>query len=248
MSKKIEILGVPVHPGTLSRSREKVLSFLDAGIGSRSIYSINPEIIMAARKNGKLMKILKEGALNLPDGMGVVWAGRLLNHYVPERVAGYDLVCSLLPFCGQRGYRVFLLGGEPGVADEAGEKIKKEYPGLDISGTYHGYFSVEEEDEVCARIKKAKPDLLLVGMGYPRQEQFIHRNCSRIKVPVSMAVGGTIDVLAGRARRAPAWIRKIGLEWLYRIVTLRRWNRFFSLPCFGLLILKEKWRGGIGDA
>ncbi len=244
MGEKVDVLGVPVHPGTLSQARERVFSLLSENQRGNAIFSINPEIIMAAKKDPSFAEILKKGALNLPDGIGVVWASRFLGKKIPERVAGFDLVRAILPECARRGYKVFLLGGKPGVAREAGQRIKDEYPELKVAGTSHGYFSGEETEKIIEELKQATPDVLLVGLGFPRQERFIAEYGETLEIPVSLAVGGTLDGLAGRSRRAPVFFQRIGLEWLYRIIKMGRWDRFLSLPRFGLLVLSVKLKGG----
>lgn len=244
MGEKVDVLGVPVHPGTLSQARERVFSLLSEEKRGNAVFSINPEIVMAAKKDRSFAEILKKGSLNLPDGIGVVWASRLLGKQVPERIAGYDLVREILPECARRGYRVYLLGGKPGVAREAGRKIEREYPGLKVAGTSHGYFSGEETEKIREELRQGAPDVLLVGLGFPRQERFIAENAEALGIPVSLAVGGTIDGLAGRTRRAPVFLQRIGLEWLYRIIRMRRWDRFLSLSRFVVLVLLVKLKGG----
>ncbi len=248
MADSLEIMGIPVHARTLIDSRDRVLSFLEEGGNPRAVFSINPEIIMAARQDRELMKLLQQGNFNLPDGMGIVWGGRWLGYRIPERVAGYDLIREIIPLCSRRGFRVFLLGGEPGVAAGAARNLSQEFPGLNIVGTQHGFFSREEEDNIRDNLREARPDLLVVGMGFPRQEQFIRDNALLLGIPVSIAVGGTLDVLAGRKKRAPRVLQRIGLEWFYRIVSLGRWDRFLSLLSFGWLIIREKFKRGAADA
>lgn len=244
MDRAITILGVPFHSVTLSQARDRVLSTLHRGGPPLCVYSINPEIIMAARKHGDLEKALLQGDLNIPDGIGVVWGSRIVGHTIPERVAGFDLLSSLLQ---QEGLRVFLLGGEKGVGEEAAIAMRRLYPGIRITGIQHGFFSSEDLSHVLKQIQEAKPQLLLVAMGFPRQELFIHSYSRELEIPVSMAVGGSLDVLAGRSGRAPVFIQKIGMEWLYRLMANpRRWKRALALPAFVLAILGERWRGGKG--
>ncbi len=248
MAFKVNVLGVPVDPGTLSQARERVFSLLEEEKPGKSVFSINPEIVIAARKDEAFAEILKGGDLNLPDGVGIVWASRLLGKKVPDRVAGYDLVRELLPECARRKLKIFLLGGRPGVSREAKIKMENEFPGLNIVGTNHGYFTGDEIGKIREELQKADPDILLVGLGFPRQERFINEHAREIGIPVSIAVGGTLDGLAGKTKRAPKIFRRLGLEWLYRIVSLRRWDRFLSLPYFAFLVLWEKLRGGTIDA
>ncbi len=248
MGEKVDVLGVPVFPGTLSQARERVFYMLEEGTRGNAVFSVNPEIVMAGSRDRDFKEILKRGNLNLPDGIGIVLGSRLLGEKIPERVAGYDLVRELLPECARRGYRVYLLGGKPGVAREAAKRIEKEYPGLEVVGNHHGYFSPGDEEKVKNEISISVPDVLLVGLGFPRQERFIDENAKELEIPVSLAVGGTLDVLAGRTRRAPRFWQRLGLEWLYRIIMMRRWDRFVSLPRFVLLVLFARLKGVDRDA
>ncbi len=248
MADSLEIMGIPVHARTLICSRERVLSFLEERGKSRAVFSINPEIIMASRQDRELRELLHQGSFNLPDGIGIVWGGRWLGYRIPERVTGCDLIREIMPFCARRGFRIFLLGGEPGVAAAAALNLKQEFPALNIVGTQHGFFTGEEEDNIREKLGEARPDLLVVGMGFPRQEQFIRDNAIPLGIPVSIAVGGTLEVLAGRKKRAPRLLQRIGLEWFYRIVSLGRWDRFLSLLSFCFLIIREKLRGGTAGA
>ncbi len=240
---KADILGVPVNPETLSSARERILSFIKASLRPVSIYSINPEVIYAAGRNYDFKKILQEATLNIPDGIGVVWAGRFLGYYIPERVAGYDLMINLVEASRQGDFRLFFLGGEPGTGEKAAAWLREKYPDIDIVGIQHGYFSPAEIGVIKEVIKKAAPHILFVGMGFPRQEEFIHEHALELGIPVSIAVGGAFDVLAGEVKRAPGWMQKVGLEWLYRLIKQpERWRRIIVIPLFMAMVLREKFR------
>ncbi len=248
MLQPIKILGIPVHPVTVADSRQLVISFIETGQKGKAVYSINPEILMAARKNKELAAALQEGSLNLPDGIGVVWAGKILGRSFPARVPGIDLLEALLTVCEANNYRLFLFGGKEGVATRASLKIKNNFPGINIVGTRQGYFSSTDLPAIKDSIAGCAPHILLVGLGCPRQEAFIYKEALSLEVPVSMAVGGSFDVLAGDVRRAPALFRQLGLEWLYRLISQpKRWRRIFVLPSFVGQVLRERFFGRKGE-
>jgi N-acetylglucosaminyldiphosphoundecaprenol N-acetyl-beta-D-mannosaminyltransferase len=141
----------------------------------------------------------------------------------------------------ENGRSVFLLGAAPSVADAAAQVLAGRYPGLKLAGAQHGYFKVSEETDVIARIRRAAPDLLFVGMGMPAQEKWIAKNLQALGVPVVMGVGGSFDVLSGRVGRAPLWMRRAGVEWLYRLVREPwRWRRIAQLPVFAWKVIRQR--------
>lgn len=164
------------------------------------------------------------------DGIGVLWAARLLGLPISERVPGVDLMEALFARSAERGYGLFFLGGQPGVAEEAARNVKARYPDLRIVGTRHGYFDSEDEPAIVQEIRNAAPDVLFVALGSPRQDHWIRRHIAQLGVPACIGVGGSLDVLAGRLRRAPRWMQQMGLEWVYRAVQepwrVQRWSRF----------------------
>ena len=152
------------------------------------------------------------------DGQAVVWAARVLGRPLPERVAGIDLMDALLDVARSRGYRIFLLGARADVLERAESEICRRHPGVRIVGRHHGYFGREEEPGVVDDVAAATPDILFVALETPAKELFLARNRARLAVPFVMGVGGSFDVLAGERRRAPRWMRRSGLEWLYRLL------------------------------
>ncbi|MDD4400470.1 MAG: WecB/TagA/CpsF family glycosyltransferase, partial [Desulfitobacteriaceae bacterium] len=194
------------------------------------VVTANPEMIYAAQHDQGLAELINSAEIVTADGIGVVWAVRKLGSSIKERVTGIDLVQALLPIAHSDKWRVFFLGGKPGVAESAAQKVSKDYPGL-IWQAYHGYFQPPEEEQLLRRIKDFRPDLLLVGMGIPKQEYWIYTHQGL--AAVSIGVGGSFDVLAGLVLRAPNWIRNWHLEWLYRIWREPwRWRRQLVLPRF----------------
>ena len=203
----------------------------------------NPEIVWECRKDPALRAAIAGADMTLPDGVGIVWAGRVLGCPVPERVTGYDFLLALL--ARYRG-RLFLLGGKPGVAQEAAGAIERQFPDVTVCGCMSGYFGPDENETVLAAIEKAAPELLLVCMGSPRQEIWMADNRDKLSGAGLMAgLGGCLDVLSGRVRRAPeVWIR-LRVEWLYRLLQEpRRFRRQLRLPAFVLAVLAEKIKRG----
>jgi N-acetylglucosaminyldiphosphoundecaprenol N-acetyl-beta-D-mannosaminyltransferase len=219
---------------------EETLWFLEVMASSgvpAQVVTVNPEFIMTAQQNEEFRQVLNEAELSIPDGMGVILASRLFGRPFRERVAGVDVVERFAPIASQRGFRLFLLGAAPGVAELAAEVLKKNAPGLIIAGTYSGSPSPEEEEEICRRIAAASPHVLLVAYGAPNQDLWIARVRKRMKIPVCIGVGGTLDYISGVVTRAPRWIQAMGLEWLYRLVRQpTRWRRMLALPRFAMLI------------
>jgi len=198
--------------------------------------------ILRARKDPEYHAILKSADLITPDGAGILWATITLDHPLPERVTGIDIIHNICRLATKKGYSLYLLGSYPGVAGEAALNLTRKYPGIRIAGTHHGYFACEdsqncedvknsnsdknkEEEEIIDEIRENRPDILLVGMGVPKQEKWISKNLDKLDVPVCMGVGGSFDVLSGRIPRAPLWMQRHGMEWIYR--SIKQPNRAF---------------------
>ena len=220
---KVEILGVKIDNITMAQAVDKVNSFFDGKI--HTIFTPNPEIIMLAQNDKELKNALNSADVLLPDGIGVVIGAKLIGKPLPERVAGFDFTCNLL----KTDRTFYLLGAKPGVAETAAEKLKAQ--GVKIVGTQHGYFT--DDTEIIADINNMKPDILLVCLGAPKQEKWIYKNKDKLNVALCLGVGGTLDVIAGTAKRAPMIYQKLYLEWLYRAVKEPyRIPRLMALPQF----------------
>ena len=205
------------------------------------IVTPNSEIVVRAREDRHLKKILEKASLSIPDGIGLVWASRLKGQPLKERVPGIDFMTELLAVAARESYGVYFLGARPGVAGEAAERLKKELPGLQVRGFRHGYFTPEEEVTIVEEIKRLKPHFLFVGLGAGKQEKWIQKYYRELGVPVAVGVGGSFDVLAGRVSRAPLIFRKRGLEWLYRLLQQPyRFLRLLTLLKFARLAIREK--------
>ena len=214
MAERVNILGVTVDAVTMPEAVAAVESYMDARAG-----------------------VTVATALVVPDGAGTVWAARHLGHAMPERVAGYDLVQELLRRAPAAHRRVYFFGSAPGVAEKAKAKAERLYPGIEIVGVRDGFFSADMNDAIVADIRAARPDLLLVALGVPKQELWIHDRLAALGVPVAIGVGGTLDVMAGVMKRAPRWMQKAKLEWLFRgMLQPKRAGRLLALPKFVLKV------------
>lgn len=240
MHSKISVLGILVDSLTMEEAVARCGSFINQG-RSHLVATANAEMIMMAQQDKELALILANADLVVPDGAGVVWAARQQGYSMPERVAGFDLTQRLLLLSAEKGYTVFMFGGAPGIADQARITAQRLYPKLRIVGVCDGYFSETEESDIIAEIDNARPDILLVALGVPKQEKWIMRHKDTLNIPLSIGVGGTFDVMAGTVTRAPLWMQRANLEWLYRLISQpSRALRMLSLPRFALQVLRAK--------
>lgn len=238
MPPRFDCLGFPID----DVSMEDALAWARRARGEprpRQIITANPVILMAAGAHPGLAAALRAADLVVPDSFGVVWAGRRTGRPV-SRVPGIDLMDRLCAAAAIDGARVGLLGAGPGVAEEAAAALRKRHTGLSVVFLQDGFFSPAEEEGVLARARAAAPDFLFVALDTPRQDDWIHRRLNVLGARVLMGVGGSFDVLSGRLRRAPEWMRRWGLEWLYRLrQEPHRWRRLGALPRFVLRVLKN---------
>ncbi len=238
--EKYEILGVGVNSLRMADAVNLVEKYMDDR-ANVIVATANAEMLMNATRDADLKRILNSAALVVPDGAGTVWAAHQLGYDMPERVAGYDLAQELMKRAPQKDRRIFFFGSAPGVADKAKLKAEELYPGINIVGTRNGFFTDKDIPDILEEIKKAKPDLLLVALGVPKQEKFLDKYYKELGVPVSIGVGGTFDVMAGVMKRAPLWMQKAKLEWLFRgMLQPKRAGRLLALPKFVLRIWAEK--------
>lgn len=224
----------------MDEAASRVRSLLQSG-GSHHVVTLNAPMLGRAARDEAFRRIVNGAALVTADGMGILLIGRILGVQIPERVAGVDLTDRLCAMCAQHGFRVFLFGAAPGVAEAAAEQLRERHQGLRVAGSRHGYVPAEEEPQVVAQIRSSAPDLLLVALGSPKQEEWLARHLAASGARVGIGVGGSFDVYGGRLNLAPEWIRAIGLEWLYRILREpRRWRVVAGIPGVILLALKER--------
>jgi N-acetylglucosaminyldiphosphoundecaprenol N-acetyl-beta-D-mannosaminyltransferase len=205
------------------------------------IASVNPEICMAAANNPELREFLLAANLGLPDGIGIVLASRLRGGSIRQRITGIDFMQALVGLAAREGKTIFLFGAAEGVAEAAADNLCRQFPGLKVAGTHHGYLPSEQESDVARIILSSGADMVFVGLGSPRQELFLAAHGKATGARVLMVVGGSFDVLAGRLQRAPEIYQKLGLEWLYRLLQQpSRIKRFLALPKFLPLVIIKK--------
>lgn len=230
--KSINLLGVRVT----TESEENILKYITKGLQKQSskfyVVTPNPEILVFANKNPYFKHILNEAKVGLPDGMGVVWAAKLLNYPIENRVTGTDMVIKLCERFAKEKKIVGFLGGAPGVADSVASCLRKRFSNLIVG------FSGSEWDR--SRLKAKHLDFLFVAFGFPKQEEWIYKNLAKIPVTAAMGVGGAFDYISGRVKRAPFWLQKLGLEWIFRLIRQPwRIKRQMQLVRFVMMALGE---------
>lgn len=216
----VSILGIPFDPLTMSQAIEAIEQMIASG-RPHYIATANVDFLVQSLEDRELRQILLDADLVLCDGTPLLWVSRWLGNPLPERVAGADLVPVLLRAAAEKGYRIFFLGGKPEVAARAVERLRAQYPGIEIAGHYSPPFApLEKMDnaEIGRRIREAQPHVLLVSFGCPKAEKWISMTYRQLGVPVAMGVGATIDFLAGEVKRAPVWMQRAGLEWVFRFL------------------------------
>lgn len=235
-----EVLGIPFNNVHFQEAAGLVLNYMD-GNETKIVFTPNPEFIMCARKDKEFFEALNNSNLNVADGIGVVMASEILGQPLCERVAGCDLINALFDKMKSSGKTVYFFGSAKGVAAGARQKMEKKYKGLQVVGTHDGYFTPEEENIIIEEINELKPDLLLVGIGFPKQEKWIYKHKDELNAKVIMGIGGSLDVLNGNVKRAPAVFIKLNIEWLYRLIKQpSRFVRMLQLPLFLLIVMKTK--------
>lgn len=238
--ESVDAFGVRISAVTMDEALCKIESFI-ASKQPHHVVTSDANAILRAQEDSEYAGILQRAALITPDGYGVIWGARLLNLPLYERVTGVDMVTGICERAVKKGYSIYILGSLPGVAATAAQKLAERYPGLRVVGTQHGYFKDEgiSEAEVVERIRAARPDVLFVAFGIPSQEKFIARNLQDMHVPVSLGVGGSFDVYSEKLKRAPDYVQRIGMEWLYRVWQEPwRWKRMTYVPRFMALALR----------
>jgi N-acetylglucosaminyldiphosphoundecaprenol N-acetyl-beta-D-mannosaminyltransferase len=252
MINRVWIWGIPFAPLTRAQAVEAVVNLVKAGQPSFFI-TANTHYAMLTRENPDLEAINGQAAFVLADGAPPVWASRRKKTPLPERVAGSDLIFDLCERAARGGYRIFLLGGARGVADEAAEVLRRRYPDLQIAGTASPPFreiSAEEHAALLDQIRAARPDLLFVAFGQPKGEFWIARHLQSLGVPVCVQIGASLDFIAGRVRRAPRQLQNLGLEWAYRmwLEPFRLGPRYARNAWFLLSMVARDLMQGIGES
>jgi len=215
----------------------------------KSSYVVTPNVdhVMRLQKDEEFVKIYKNAALHLCDGIPLLWAAKWLGMSLKEKISGSDLFPGLCRVAYKEGYRIFFLGGKIGAVSESRKILEIRYPGIQICGAYCppiGFENdIDENNKIVEMIKAVKPDILFVGVGSPKQEKWIYRHKEELQVPVSIGIGATFDFVSGMVKRAPIWMQKSGLEWFWRLMMepKRLWKRYLiDDPVFFWLVLKQK--------
>ncbi len=241
--QSVKVLGVRIDKVNQEEAYSQFLNLFNNGSCS-AIYTPNPEIIMKACEDDELKSVISDADLVIPDGIGVIYASKILDLGLEERVPGIEFMERMLIFCNNSSRSIFLLGGKPDIARKAGEAIQKKYPKIEISGYNDGYFKDSDELKIIDKINEAKPDILFVALGAPKQEKWISRHKKILNTSVAIGVGGSLDVWSGYARRAPKLFIDLNLEWLYRIIRHpSRIGRALMLPKFLIAVIIEKLKG-----
>lgn len=233
-----EIMGIPFSKLSLAETERYLLQRIENKQATQ-VVTANPEIVMFADRSPDYKQAVLAAEIVVPDGIGIVYASRLRKNPVTERVAGYDLLHRLMFQANQHKWKVFLLGANDEINRLAYEQLQQDYPGADLVGRHHGYFqdNTLDEQRIIDQISELNLDIIFVALGFPRQELWINRYRNILQTPLMMGVGGSFDVISGKVKRAPALWQRLGLEWLYRLIsTPSRWRRMLVLPEF---LMKE---------
>lgn len=242
-----KILGAGIHQVTMDEALKQIENFILEG-SPHHIITLNAEILYKATHEAELMQIINQAHLVTPDGAGILWAAKQLGQPMAERVTGIDLLQNIAREAPKASWRLYLHGGAPGVAAKAADNLRAKHPGIQIVGISHGFIPQEKQQALLEDIKKAKPHILLVALGAPKQEYWIKENLKSLGVPVAIGVGGSFDVIAGNVKRAPQWMQKIQLEWLYRFIKEPwRFKRMLALPKFMVAVKKSKKHENISN-
>ncbi|MFN3649916.1 MAG: WecB/TagA/CpsF family glycosyltransferase [Armatimonadota bacterium] len=237
----IDLLGLKISRVNRAEAREALLRFIQSG-EPHLVVTADASMHVIASGDRELLQLVNEADLVTPDSTGVLWAARKLGTPLEERVSGVELAEMLCAESAQRGFSLYFFGAAPGVAEDAAEVMRRRYPGCRIVGTAHGFLSSPEEQRALLDdIREKRPAVLLVAMGIPRQEKWIRQHMDELRVPVNMGVGGTFDVFSGRVDRAPLWMQRNGLEWLYRLLrNPSKYSKVATLPVFMLRVLRRQ--------
>ncbi|MBW7877757.1 MAG: WecB/TagA/CpsF family glycosyltransferase [Anaerolineae bacterium] len=240
----VRILGLPVHAVTFDQWLDIIGAWVRAGDGLHHVCTINPEFVMVAQTDPVFRRVLRQADLCVPDGIGLLLAARMLGRKLPERVTGSDGVPRIAERAAREGWSLFLLGAAEGIAAQAAAILIERYPGLKIAGTFSGSARREDEDAQVAMINASGADILLVAYGAPKQDAWIARNAPRLNVKMAMGIGGSLDFVAGIVPRAPVWMQRAGIEWLFRLIRQPwRIKRMLRLPRFVWAVLRRRGRG-----
>ncbi len=235
-----DILGVPISDITLNDAVKHIVYNLnsDSYNNKQIIFTPNPEFVINALNDDEFMDILNKSSINVPDGIGIVIASKILGHNIKTRLPGFDLVQAVFEDIQDKDLTVYFLGSSEENINKAKSEMQKKYKNLKIIGCHNGYFKSDEDNIIIQEINSLSPDLLLVGLGSPRQEKWIYNNKDKLSANVMIGVGGSFDVMSGNVKRAPEFFIKYNLEWFYRLITQpTRFIRMLKLPLFLIKVI-----------
>lgn len=238
---RVEVMGIPFDSVTMDEALDAALRLMERE-GAAYVVTPNSEIVYEAQRSDELRQCLCQADLVLPDGAGVVLGAKILGTPVKEKVAGIEFGENLMKRLQHTDKTFYFLGGKPGVAEQAAGKLREKYPDLRICGTADGYF--QDEAAVIAAINEKKPDVLLVCLGFPKQEKFMNAHRKELQVGIMAGLGGSLDGFAGNVKRAPRWMIRCNLEWFYRLLKEpSRIGRMMRLPKFLLQVVLRRLKG-----
>lgn len=236
----VKILGIKFHNVNMDEAYKTCVNFINND-RIHTVFTPNPEMVMLAQENIDLKNALLDADLVIPDGIGIIYASNYLKLGLKERVPGIDLMSKLLNYANSTKRSVYFLGASNQSIELAVNNIKDKYKFIDIKGYHNGYFDKNEELKILNEINEKKPDILFVGLGSPRQELWIENNKKILNVKIAMGVGGSFDIYSNTLKRAPIFMQKLGLEWLYRVLQEpKRFKRIFKIPQFIFQVLSTK--------
>lgn len=230
--------GLPVDNLTYQQIDEDLLKYLAAN-KKMVITSVNPQITLQAMENPAVKQYIERASHRIADGIGVVKMSKLLGGHITERITGIEVMQHCLEFANTYGYRIFLYGAKKEVVNQAAANIQKKYPNILVAGTLHGYTSRDNE-AIVKKINETHPTFLFVALGSPKQELFLEHNFEQLDAKVLLDVGGTFDVLAGAVKRAPKFYLNNNLEWLYRSLSMKRYDRLVQIPKYVHMAFKQR--------
>jgi N-acetylglucosaminyldiphosphoundecaprenol N-acetyl-beta-D-mannosaminyltransferase len=242
-SNKVVLFGVPIDNLTLVETLDRIEEMIRSGVTHQHVV-VNVDKIVKLQTDLELRKAILSCDLISADGQPIVWASKLLQRPIKERVAGVDLFSALIERCAQRGYRPYFLGARQEVVARVADILKSKYPHLRLAGWRNGYWKPEEERNVVEEIRMTKPEILFVAMSSPKKEMFLSTWKQQLNIPFVMGVGGTFDVVAGRVRRAPRWMQQYGFEWFFRLAQepRRMWRRYLVEDMAFFRLVWREWR------
>lgn len=249
MIKPYNILGVQFHPVTQSQTLSLIEEYIASG-NFHYIVTPNPEFLVLAQKDLQFRQILNNANLSIADGIGILWAAKHYHTPLPEKVTGTDTMINFMPIAAKKGYKIFLLGGTPGIVEKTKHTLLKKYPNLNVVGADPGPIINNDDDlkrsqVIVEKINQSQADILFVAFGAPKQEKFISYFQNQLKVKVAIGIGGAFDYISGKTTRAPMLLRRLGLEWFYRLITnpsriKRIWQAVITFPILVLTYHKPK--------